>query len=61
MKIEIIKNGLIIVPETNFEAEYITQFQLSKNECFVKTGTTLNDIVGLKIVKKEKVDGDNRK
>ena len=46
-----IKTGeeLMIIPETDFEVDYLKQFQGKKLEAFVKTGQDLTDIVGLKI------------
>jgi len=56
MVINLIEDGLLIIPETEFEKHYISQFQIDKLEAFVKTGASLSDIVGLKIkiIRKEK-------
>lgn len=53
MKVEIIDEGLIIVPETEFEEDFIKSFMLENLNTFVKTGATASDIIGL-IIRKEK-------
>jgi hypothetical protein len=54
MKVVIEKNGLLVVPETDFEEEYLRTFHdQSKLTAFLKHGATLQDLVGLKIEKKE--------
>jgi len=60
MQFRIIKNGIFIIPETEFELEYIKQFQIENLKAFVKTGVNLTDILGLKIVieSKENIDGN---
>jgi hypothetical protein len=43
----------MIVPETEFEEEYIKGYMNEHMEIFVKTGLTCVDIMGLKINKKK--------
>ena len=54
MEIHITKDGLLIVPETEFEKDYL-QHNYGKMEhkykIFLKTGLTIEDVVGLKIQK----------
>ena len=54
MKVEETSDGLIIVPQTDFEAEYLHKLAGKEMSTFVKTGTSVKDIVGLKI----KIVGD---
>lgn len=42
---------IMIVPETKFEIDYIARWQGEKLKGFVKTGTDLTDILGIKISK----------
>ena len=69
MKVSICKGGLIIEPETDFEDSYIREafrLQTDNIKCFVKTGLTLSDLIGIKICfpqevpveKTEMVDAD---
>ena len=59
MKIQIVETGLIIFPETEFEEDWMVNFLPHGKEgtVFLKTGLTIKDIVGLKILKCKK--GDN--
>lgn len=52
MKINLLQDekGLLIVPETDFEEDFIRSMQLESLKVFVKTGLTPKDIIGLKIV-----------
>lgn len=50
---------LMIVPETEFETDFISKWQGNKLEAFVKTGLQLTDIVGIKI--KRIIDDKDRK
>jgi len=54
MKIIIEKNGLLIAPETDFEENYLRQFHdEEKLIVFLKHGTSISDLIGLKIEKKD--------
>lgn len=55
MKVEIIEEGLMVVPETQFEEEYIKSFMLEDLTAFVKTGSTGSDVIGLKIRKENRL------
>jgi len=53
MKVEKLKDGLIIVPETEFEELWLRSFGEETNYTFTifhKHGATNSDYVGLKIV-----------
>ena len=57
MKVEITGNNqILIVPETDFETMWLNQnFNVNygnKITAFIKTGLTINDVLGLKIVSK---------
>ena len=57
MKVSILKDHLLVVPETEFEEDWLLNLyqQGVDHSAFIKTGLTLNDILGLKIVpRKEK-------
>ena len=66
MHIEIEENGLLIVPDTKFETQYISRtFHVKDGEiqAFVKSGLTLADVIGLKITvppQDKKYDGKSR-
>jgi hypothetical protein len=50
MKVEIIKDGLLIVPDTDFEADYINKnFERGELTCFVKSGMTAKELIGIKV------------
>jgi len=51
MKLELLNDGLLIVPETDFEKEYIeTNFEKGKDlKAFVKCGLSPADLIGIKI------------
>jgi len=53
MEITIEKNGILIVPETKFEEDYLSEeFSCEKElKVFLKRGMGAGDIVGLKITK----------
>ena len=53
MKIEIIEKGLMIVPESDFEEGYIKSYMNEDCKTFVKTGSSADDVIGLKIQKQE--------
>jgi hypothetical protein len=53
MKVEMSKNGLMIVPETEFEINWLQQFGNNSDDkfkAFHKHGMTTADYVGLKII-----------
>jgi len=56
MKIELSKNNMIIVPETDFETAWLRWFEVSK--IFHKTGMTPADYRGIKIVRKDSESED---
>ena len=59
MKVELANNGLIIVPETEFELQFLNSKFSDKNiKAFVKTGIDTRDVVGLKISVSEKASDD---
>lgn len=50
MKVEILEDGLIIVPESDFEEQYLRKtFACKKLEAFLKHGLSVKDLIGLKI------------
>ena len=53
MDTQILPNGLLIVPETEFERQYIQSFGFGDLSCFVKHGLTATDVVGIKIEMKD--------
>ena len=53
MKVEIVNNDLIIVPETEFESSWLRSFNVEKT--FHKTGLTPADYIGLKIIRERKI------
>jgi hypothetical protein len=51
---------LLIMPETDFESEYIKSFQNQNLGCFVKTGIDLTDIIGLRVfIKGDQSENNN--
>lgn len=58
MNVDKHKNGLLITPETDFEEQVLLEMfprsEDSKHTVFIKSGITPADIVGLKIVCKDK-------
>ena len=55
MEITIEKNGILIVPETKFEEDYLSEeFSCEKElKVFLKHGMSTNIVVGLKITKEK--------
>lgn len=54
MKVDIMHDGLLIVPETDFEEQFLKEkFLFEKYEVFAKTGITPADFLGLMIRKKD--------
>jgi hypothetical protein len=52
MKIDIIyKDDIIIVPETDFERQFLQKFEVEK--VFHKSGSSASDYIGLKIERKK--------
>lgn len=50
MKVEIIKDGLLIVPETEFEIQYLRKYYHPKGlKAFLKHGVSVATVVGIKI------------
>lgn len=52
MKVELTKHGLMIVPETDFEEQYLGIYRNRRRQdlkVFLKRGMTPKDIVGLRI------------
>ncbi len=60
MQIKILskEKGLMIVPETEFERDYLKKFQNVKLVSFIKTGVDLTDVLGLKIHIDDKAKDD---
>ena len=58
MKVELYGGGLLIVPETEFEGQYLVKnFSISileKTTAFIKTGVTASDLKGLKVYRETK-------
>ncbi len=53
MKVEQIDDGLMIVPETAFESKWMMRHYGKDLRCFVKTGLTVRNLMGIKIVLEE--------
>jgi hypothetical protein len=52
MKVKIVDDGLIIVPETDFEDSYLRNNFLGNSlKAFLKHGLSVKDLIGLKILK----------
>jgi len=58
MKVSKQKDGLLIMPETEFEEEVLCEMfpsnENSKHTVFMKLGMTASEIVGLKILAQDK-------
>ena len=59
MKIRLEKTTMLIVPETDFEVEYLRRYQVAGVDGFLKTGIDLTHVIGLKIYPGEKAEQDN--
>jgi hypothetical protein len=55
MKVELLDNGLMIVPETEFEDDFL--YGLEIGDVYFKNGVTAADHLGLKITAKRKKYG----
>jgi hypothetical protein len=53
MKVRITDDGIIIVPETDFEEDYLRKDFKGNPKSFLKHGVTLKELIGLKICKSE--------
>ena len=49
MEINIQNDGLLIMPQTEFEEQWISRIRFRKMNVYVKSGLTPAEIVGLKI------------
>ena len=49
MKIRLVRDGLIIVPETEFEESYMRRMNLESADVFHKNGVCSSDYIGIKI------------
>jgi len=49
MKVKLLTGGLIILPETEFEAEYLRNIIIEESDIFHKCGISAADYIGLKI------------
>ena len=49
LQVDFKEDYMMIVPETEFEEEYIQRWQGEKLKGFVKTGSDITDILGIKI------------
>ena len=58
MDTKILPDGLLIVPETEFERSYIQSFGFGDLKCFVKHGFTATDVVGIKIGEDKEKEAD---
>ena len=58
MKIRLEETTMIIVPETDFESEYLKRYQVEGVNGFLKTGIDLTHVIGLKIFPGESVEQD---
>lgn len=53
MKVKIEKDGLLVVPETDFEEEYLRSYSNQKElDVFLKHGLTVKELIGLKVRKR---------
>jgi len=59
MKCTLLKNGIIILPETEFEADFLRKIDLDNSIIFHKCGVSDKDYIGFKI--KERKDNETRK
>ena len=61
MKVELTNDGLLIVPDTEFETEYINRkFGRGDVNCFVKCGLTPGDLIGIKVCYPEAIAEDHK-
>jgi len=51
MKVSLLSNGIIVIPETEFEAAFLRKIDLDNAIVFHKCGISSKDYVGLKIRK----------
>jgi hypothetical protein len=49
MIVKIITKGLLVVPETGFEEDYIQGLGFGSLKCFVKHGLTPAEVIGVQI------------
>lgn len=49
MKVEVIENGIEVIPETEFEEGYLRNFLNNEREVVVRSGIDISNIVGLKV------------
>jgi len=50
MKVEIIRKGLLIAPETDFEAEYLRKFYTPNSlKAFLKHGVSVATVLGVQV------------
>lgn len=54
MEIKLLDDGLLIIPETDFEKEYIEKYFNKDLSSFIKYNGDLSDIIGIKITNNEK-------
>lgn len=59
MKVNLLPDGIIIEPETEFEAEYLQSIKIEQSEIFHKCGVSASDYLGLKIKRKNRLPGND--
>ena len=52
MKVQIVDDGIIVVPETDFEDSYLRKNFLGNSlTAFLKHGLSVSELIGLKVLK----------
>ena len=58
MKIKIVPKGLLIIPESDFESDYLQSLGFGRLKCFVKQGLTPAEVIGVQIEPSEEELGN---
>ena len=58
MKVKITSKGLLVLPETEFESDYIQNLGFGNLKCFVKHGQTPAEVIGVQIEPSEEKLGN---
>jgi len=49
MKVEVINKGFTVIPETDFEVDYLRGFLSRKREVIIKSGLNISDIEAMNV------------
>jgi len=49
MKVQVINKGFTVIPETDFEIDYLRRFLSRKREVVLKSGSNIGDVLAINV------------